>query len=92
MSDDEIEERIEDLEAQLGEFDLSTVEQRVLAIEDEQKQLREDMDELVHSIREQGEETPHLDSVEALYERLVNIETNVATLREELETVIDDEP
>lgn len=87
---DSVEERLETLEAQMEERNLEAVRKRLQAIEAEQSDLRGEFEKLVEALREQGEETPHVDSAEALYRRLEALEENVSHLREAVDDLADE--
>ncbi|CAI50849.1 uncharacterized protein NP_6138A (plasmid) [Natronomonas pharaonis DSM 2160] len=85
-----VAERLDTVEEQIDKLGFENIDSRVKTIESEQAELRADLEELVERIRSEGEETPHIDSVEMLYERLGTLETNIATLRDSLEEVVKD--
>lgn len=87
--DESIEERVETIEAEIGETEFGKIEARIDVIEIEQEQLREDLDTVVESFREQGDEIPHIETIQELHTRLEGVEQNVAALRLSLEEFVD---
>lgn len=85
-----VEDRLATLEGQFDDLDVGDIEGRIATIEAEQAALRDDVGVLVESLREKEEDTPHIDSVEALYQRLESLERDISQLRESLETVVND--
>jgi septation ring formation regulator EzrA len=87
--EDSIEDRVETIEGEIDDIHFEKIEARIDVIEIEQELLRDDLDSVVESYRTDKGEIPHIDSVQALHNRLERIEENVATLRESLGDVVE---
>lgn len=84
-----VAERLRALEDEFDELDVETIGTRLQVIEDEQSQLRADLTQFVEALRDQGTETPHIDSVEALHDRIEQLEAELTSLRQLLDDVVD---
>lgn len=89
-SEQNIEQRVEDLEAQIDDVGMEDIEERLAAIETQQQRLEANIDALAKRTRKESEQTPHIDSVEQLYLSLEAIESDMARLHEQLDEVADD--
>lgn len=64
---EEIEDRVEQLESQVGDVSVADLEKRLDAIESHQERLESNIDALAQRTREESEKTPHIESVKQLY-------------------------
>lgn len=89
-ANDDIEERVDDLESQVADISVDDLRDRMASIERQQTELQEHIDRLARRIREEGEEVPHIESVEGLYRDLQTLEETMANVRGELQRLTEE--
>lgn len=87
----EVEERLDDIEVQVEDISVGDIEKRMRAIEKHQAELQDNIDALAERAREESDVTPHINSVETLYEELLALEERMVALSEELHEVTDED-
>lgn len=83
-SDDHIENRVDDLEAQVADIDPEDLRERMGSIETQHAELRKHIDLLARHVRSESEDIPDVKSVEGLYRDLEQLDGEMTRIRERL--------
>lgn len=89
-TDESLESRVGKLEDEMGDGSFESIETHLEQIETKRDQLQVDLERAIESVREQGEEIAHIDSVRAIRDRLVDLEENISGLRESIGQVVSE--
>jgi len=85
---EQLKEQLEKLGTQVEDWNHDVVS-RIETIEHEQSQLDQGINTILNTIQEQGEQTPHIRTVESLYQHLQQLEENMAQMRESVEEMVE---
>lgn len=88
-TDDDLEDRLDQLEDQIGDVSVQDLEDRLAAIERHQKRLESNIDALAQRTRQESDQTPDIDSVRRLYRSLEAIEEYMREVGEQVDDLTD---
>lgn len=88
-SEESIEDRVDALEQQRG-FDIENLTERMQSIEQQQSELKDEIDGLANRLQTDDEQLPHIDTVEGLYDDLVDLDNAMADSKRRLDQLTTD--